>query len=212
MLIKCFLIINFNQPSVAGNIWGLFFLMTVSHPADVDTSCSCCVWSFFSLLKINLKRDRERNDDKRDVERERGAPDADSLSAQLHPAPCALKVAAEGLTQHTIWAWSSRGGTSFTLQSLPVYTTPCSTRTHTHFIMLVRFLRWPHKNQMFCFMFHFSFSFKTNLDLFIFPTCWSWIDFPCCVSNCFAVLVASQSVYSELDFLHWLDHWLNENW
>lgn len=71
MLIKCSLIINFNRPSVAGNIWGLFFLMTVSHPADVDTSCSCCVWSFFSLLIIDLKREPERNDDKRGVERER---------------------------------------------------------------------------------------------------------------------------------------------
>lgn len=68
------------------------------------------------------------------------------LSAKLYPAPGALKAAAEGRSQHTIWARSSRGPLHLRYRASPFNSAQHpAARAHTHtsqFIMLVRTLHW----------------------------------------------------------------------
>ena len=106
------------------SLWGFFFLSIVNHLAVFGSSCSVTYVTLLSFSYRNFKQsERSRNDLDRvttkrasEHQRERAAPDAESfflpslllLSAQLHPAPGALKAAAEGRTQRTIWAQSSR--------------------------------------------------------------------------------------------------------
>lgn len=140
---------------------GFFFLSIVNRLAVFGPSCSVtlCV-SLLSFSYQNFKQsERSRNDLDRvtiktasehlkQKERGREWPQMLSSSSLLPPPLCSAPPGSrcpEGGSRRTNpmhhLSPEQPGGTSFTLQSLPVYTTPCSAHTHVQrFVTLVRTL------------------------------------------------------------------------
>lgn len=143
------------------SLWGFFFLFIVNRLAVFGTTCSvtlCVSLSSFSYQNFKPS-ERSRNDldrvkTKRASEhlkqKERGRERSQMLSSSSLPPPpfCSAPPGSrcpEGGSRRTNpthhLSPEQPGGTSFTLQSLPVYTTPCSAHTHVQrFVTLVRTL------------------------------------------------------------------------
>lgn len=186
------------------SLWGFFFLSIVSHLAVFGSSCSVTYVTLLSFSYRNFKQsERSRNDLDRVTTKSEWASEGESgprcwvVLPSLPPPPlCSAPPGSrcpEGGSRRTNpthhLSPEQPGGTSFTLQSLPVYTTPCSAHTRVQrFVTLVRTLhRHPFgftsttSNQKSCFISAQS-SFrcwKEIWNFFFFILYWSEIDFTC---------------------------------
>lgn len=211
------------------SLWGFFFLFIVNRLAVFGTTCSVtlCV-SLLSFSYQNFKpSERSRNDldrvkTKRASEhlkqKERGRERPQMLSSSSLPPPpfCSAPPGSrcpEGGSRRTNpthhLSPEQPGGTSFTLQSLPVYTTPLQ-RTHscTHSCedsaSTSVWFHFDHIEPDVLFyirtvQFH---MLKRNLVSFLILA-WNW--FCLLLLKLLYNLVTSQSLYTELDFFFCTD-------